>query len=44
MAPFYAMVELKQNSKGKDFNVTNVNTKVGQPNHQIGLPLNSSFL
>ena len=44
MAPFHAMVELKQNSAGKDLNVTNVNTKAGPPNCQIGLPLNSSFL
>ena len=40
MAPFYAMAELKQNSAGKDFNVTNINTKTGPPNRQIGLPLN----
>ena len=44
MALFHAMAELKENSAGKDVNVTNKNTKVGPPNCQIGLPLNSSFL
>ena len=44
MAPFRAMAELRKNSTGKDLNVTNTNTKVGPPNRQIGLPLNSSFL
>ena len=44
MAPFHATAELKQNSAGKDVNVTNKNTKAGPPNRQIGLPLNSSFL
>ena len=43
MAPFDAMSELKENSAGKDLNVTNKNTKAGQPDRQIGLPLNSSF-
>ena len=44
MAPFHAMAELNQNSAGKDFNVTNKNTKAGPSNRPIGLPLNSSFL
>ena len=43
-APFHAMAELKQNSAGKDLNVTNIDTNAGSPNRQIGLPLNSSFL
>ena len=43
MTPFHAMVELKQNSAGKYLNVTNMNTKTGPPNRQIGLPLTSSF-
>ena len=44
MAPFHAMSELKENSAGKDVNVTNKSTKTGPPNRQIRLPLNSSFL
>ena len=44
MASFHAMAELKQNSAGKDVDVTNKNTKAGPPNRQIGLTLNSSFL
>ena len=44
MAPFHAIAELKENSAGKDVNVTNKSTKAGPPNRQIGLPLNSSFL
>ena len=44
MACFHAIAELKQNSAGKDVDVTNKNTKAGPPNRQIGLPLNSSFL
>ena len=44
MAPFHAMAELKENSAGKDINVTNKNTKAWPPNRQIGLPLNNSFL
>ena len=44
MVPFYAVAELKQNSAGKDLNVTNITTKGGPPNRQICLPLNSSFL
>ena len=44
MAPFHAIAELKQNSVGKYLNVTNIKTKAGQPNRQIGLPLNISFL
>ena len=44
MAPLHAMAELKQNSAGKDINVTNINTKAGPPNRQICLPLNSLFL
>ena len=40
MALFPAMAELKENSAGKDVNVTNINIKAGQ----IGLPLNSLFL
>ena len=43
MAPFHAMDEIKENSPGKDANVTNKITKAGPPNRQIGLPLNSSF-
>ena len=43
MAPFYAMGELKQNSSGKDLNITHKNTKAMPPNRQIGLPPNSSF-
>ena len=44
MEPFHAMAELKENSAGKDVNVTNKNTKTGPPNLQLGQPLNSSFL
>ena len=44
MAPFHAMAKLKQNSAGKDLNVTNINTKVGPSNRQIVLPPYSSFL
>ena len=44
MAPFHAVAELKENSADKDVNVTNKSTKVGPPNCQTGLPLNSSFL
>ena len=44
MAPFHAMAELKQNSAGKDVNVTNKSTKAGPLNRQISLPLSSSFL
>ena len=44
MAPFHAMADLKQNSAGKDINVTNKDTKAESPNRQIGLPLDSSFL
>ena len=44
MAPFRAKAELKQNSAGKDVNVTNRNTKAGPLNRQIGLPLNISIL
>ena len=43
MVPFHAMAELKQNSTGKDLNVTNINAKASPSNCQIGLPLNSSF-
>ena len=43
-APFHAMAKLKQNSAGKDVNVTNINAKAGPPNGQISLPLNTSFL
>ena len=32
MASFHAMAKLKENSAGKDVNVTNKNTKVGPPN------------
>ena len=41
MAPFHAMAELKQNSAGKDLNVTNINTKAELSSRQIDLPLNS---
>ena len=44
MDPFHAMAEVKENSAGKDVNVTNKSTKAGPPNRQIGLPLNGSFL
>ena len=44
MAFFRDMTELKQNRAAKDLKVTNINAKAGQPNCQIGLPLNSSFL
>ena len=42
MAPFHTMAELKENSTGKDVNVTNKSTKAGPPNGQIGLSPNSS--
>ena len=42
--PFSCYGRIKANSAGKNFNVTNINTKAGPPNHQISLPLNSSFL
>ena len=29
MAPFHVMAQLKQNSAGKDLDVTNINTKAG---------------
>ena len=32
MAPFHAVAELKKNSAGKAFNVTNKSTKAGPPN------------
>ena len=44
MAPFHAMTELKENSAGKDVNITNKSGKAMPPNCQIRLPLNSSFL
>ena len=44
MTFFQAMAELKQNRAGRDLNVTNVNTKAGPSNRQIGLPPTSSFL
>ena len=44
MAPFHAIAKVKENSAGKNVNVTNKNTKAGPPNCLIGLPLNSSFL
>ena len=34
---------IKANSAGKNPNITNINTKAGPPNRQIGLRLNSSF-
>ena len=37
----YAKAESKQT--GKNLNVTNINAKEGPPNHQKGLPINSSF-
>ena len=42
--PFSCYGQIKANSAGKDLNVTNINTKTGPPNRQIGLPPNSSFL
>ena len=41
---FHAMAEIKQNSAGKNLNVTNIDTKAVPLNRQIGLPLNRSFL
>ena len=38
------LCRIKANSPGKILNFTNISTKAGPPNHQIGLPLNSSFL
>ena len=38
---FHAMAELKQNSAGKNLNVTNINKKAGPSSGQIGFPLNS---
>ena len=35
---------VKANSATQEPNVTNINTKAGPPNRQIGLPLNSLFL
>ena len=42
--PFSCYGRIKANSAGKNFDVTNINTKPGPPNRQIDLPLNSSFL
>ena len=39
MTPFHAVVELMQNSAGKNLNVTNVDTKMEPPNRQIGRPI-----
>ena len=44
MATFHVMAELEQSSAGEDLNITRINIKVGPPNRQIGLTLNSSFL
>ena len=44
MATFHAMAELKQNSAGKNLDVTKINMKADPPNREIGLPLNNSFL
>ena len=41
--PFSCYGRIKANSAGENFNVTNINTKAGTPNRQIGLPVNSSF-
>ena len=35
MAPLHAMAELKENSAGKDVNVTNKSTKARPPNRQM---------
>ena len=42
--PFSCYGRIKANNAGKNLNVTNINTKAGPPNCQIGLPPNSSFL
>ena len=42
--PFSCNGRIKANSAGNKFNVTNINTKAGPPNHQIGPQLNSLFL
>ena len=48
--PFPCYGQNKANGAGENLNVTNINTcnkintKVGPPNREIGLPLNSSFL
>ena len=42
--PFSCYGRIKANSAGKNLNVTNINTKAGPTNRQIGLPLNSLFL
>ena len=44
MAPFHAVAKFKENSAGKDVNVTNKSTKAWPSNRQMDLPLNSSFL
>ena len=44
MVPFHAIVELQQNSAGKDLDITNIDTKAGPPNRQISLSLNSLLL
>ena len=44
LAFFRAMAELKQTAPAKILIPTNVDTKAGPQNCQIGLPLNSSFL
>ena len=42
--PFSCYGRIKANSTNKNLNVTNINTKMGQPNPQTGLPLTSLFL
>ena len=40
---FLCYGRIKANSTGKNFNITNINSKTGQTNRQKFLPLNSSF-
>ena len=42
--PFLCYGRTKANSAGKDLNVTNINTKAGPSNRQIGQTVNSSCL
>ena len=42
--PLSCYGRIKANSAGKNLDVTDINTKAGPPNRQIGLPLSSSFL
>ena len=42
--PFSCYGRIKANSAGKNLKVTNINTNLGPPKRQIGLPLTSLFL